>query len=541
MATLEMIPVVPGLWRIVADTNGYLLVRNGNSLLIDCPSDDICELLQHANLPVPSVILHTQVQEEHCFDWSAFPQADVFVSVESEDIARRSAQFFADCATEWPPSREWDSRGEEKYGVAGCTTERPPQMPLQVAGVVRAGECFRWEDLELEVLALPGHGKRAIGFYSRELNVVFSGDLLYAGGFLVNFYDLERSYGNPTGYVQLRESLACVTALQPALLLPTTGPVITDPAADIATLLTRLDALQHQPALRAGEQGGTTNYSPLREFGRYREIVPGIFQNTNFGNVILFIDEQGRGFMIDPDPCVWLSWEENCREMHADLDLLEREAGLKCVEFATMTHFHGDHLEYCDLLRARYGTVILAAPDVGALVERASEFPYPCTIDWYGFPFDHVNIDKIIPYDQPFLWHDVPVTPIHTPGHCFAHAGFHIPWRGMSTVCTGDTIQYGQGPIGAGLSIMYNDTAWPDRGQLVAIRHAQAKHPELVLCGHSQSFFDRDGAILRDMAAAAEACQPRIAALIHDGDTLRAMTPPGFDAIRPALEITQVS
>lgn len=537
MASIEHIAAVPGLWRIAAETNGYLLIRDGQSLLIDCPEENLSALLDSAGLPAPAVILHTQVQEEHCREWAAFPSAQVYVFAESEDVARRSETFFAECATVWPPSREWSTLGEEKYGVGGCTTERPPGHALQVAGVLSAGDLFRWHDVELSVLALPGSGKRAAGFYWRDQRVVFSGDLLVAGGYLVNFYDLERSYGLLTGYAQLRDSLATVSSLAPALLLPSTGPAIDDPAQDIANLLARLDALQHAPALRAGEAGAPINYTPLREFGRYREVVPHVFQNNNSGNIILFVDEQGRGLMIDPDPCVWLSWEENCREMHADLDLLERETGLRRVEIALATHYHGDHVQYCQLLRERYGTTIAATPDVGAVMSRASEFPYPCTIDWYGFPFDHVTIDRYVPYDQPLMWNNIAVLPIHTPGHCFAHAGFFLNSYNYRIICTGDTLQYGMGAIGVGLPVMYNDTAWPLRGTGVALRNIIAHHPNLVLCGHSQSFFDRDGTILSDMAAMAATGERLAAALIHDGDLLRAMTPPGYDAIRPSREL----
>ncbi len=534
MASLEPISAVPGLWRIAAETNGYLLVRGERSLLIDCPEEDLSPLLQQAGLPAPSIILHTQVQEEHCREWAAFPEAEVFVFSESEEVARRSATFFAECDTVWPPSRAWDTLGEEKYGVAGCTTERPPRQALRLAGVLRPGEVFRWGDTEFTVLGIPGSGKRAIGFYWGEQRVLFSGDLLFAGGYLVNFYDLERSYGILSGYTQLRESLALVRKLEPALLLPSTGPLISDPARDIAELLARLQAFRHAPALRAEEEAATTNYTPLREFGRYREVLAGVYQCTNAGNLILFVNGEGRGLMIDPDPCVWLSWEENCREMHADLDLLERESGLRRVEVALLTHYHGDHLQYCDLLRERYSTEIASTPDVAAVVERPAEFPYPCTIDWYGFPFDHVAIDRYLPYDQPFMWHDLPVQPIHLPGHCFAHAGFVVKWRQTCLVCTGDTIQYGRGPIGSGVPILYNDTAWPDRGTLAAVNHLMAVHPDLVLCGHSQSFFDRDGAILRDMASAAETRQRLAVELIHDRNLLRAMTPPGYDDVRPA-------
>ena len=69
------------------------------------------------------------------------------------------------------------------------------------------GQAFVWEDVELDVLDLPGSGRRALGFHWKAEGLLFSGDTLRAGGFLVNFFDCERSYGGYTGYRELLASL----------------------------------------------------------------------------------------------------------------------------------------------------------------------------------------------------------------------------------------------------------------------------------------------------------------------------------------------
>ncbi len=431
----------------------------------------------------------------------------------------------------WPESREWEYRGEEPYGIAGCTTERPPHQALNVAGTLHVGETFTWEGLTLEVVALPGSGKRAIGFFWREAGVLFSGDLLHAGGYLVNFFDLERGYGTPDGYKQLRELLQKVAALSPTLLLPSTGPVITDPTADIAALLERMAWFKQSP--RRAERTEWKR-GPIREFGRYKEVVPGIYQNNNFGNMILFVDEQGRGLLVDPDPCVWLPWEESVNAVHADLDLLEAETGLRRIELVVITHYHGDHCQFSDLVRERYGAEVCATPDVAILMEEPKRFRYPCTVDWYNFPFDSVKVDRRLSYEEIFMWNDVPVTPIHTPGHCFAHTGFLIPWRGMRTACTGDTLQYGGGPVSQWLPFSYNDTAWPTRGYAVTYQRVLKAKVDLILGGHSSYFFDPEGAILRDMIAVTEEAEALARQMVPGDDLLTYMTPPGYDALRPA-------
>lgn len=538
--SLEPIPALPGLWRIEAETNGYLLVRGGESLLIDCPSDAAAGLaarLEALGLPAPRTVLHTQVRAEHCGEWQCFPAAGVYVSADCADLARLSDAFYADCRTVWPADRNWEYRGRDRYGIGGCLTERPPARPLNVAGLLRPEEPFRWQGETFDVIPLSGSGKYAIGLFWREQRVLFSGDTVYRGGHVVNVYDLERAYGLNTGYADLMASLRRIRRLEPSLLLPTTGPLIDDPAGDIARLHDRVQWMLSPPARRGDEPPGQLNYKPLREFGRYREILPGLCQNNNWGAVILFVDEAGRGLMVDPDNCVWRSWDENCREFHADLDRFEAEMGLKTVECAVLTHYHGDHLEYANLLRERYGTTVVATHDIASLCERPEASPCCCMLPWFDFPFASLPIDHRIPYDQVFDWHAVPFMPIRTAGHCWAHSSHLVEWRGTRVLCTGDFLQYDSGPIRCPPPMPYSDAAWPDRGYARFYRKVAALAPELVLCGHGQSFFDRDGSILRDFVAVGEASLQLAREMVGPRDLLRAMTPPGFDEARPSATL----
>ncbi len=550
------------------ESNGYLLVRNEQSLLIDCPAAvtdwtialratvpgwrvALCATAATRecgppataatrecgpplpNLSLPAIILHTHLQEEHCREWAAFPAAEVYVPADTSDLATLSPQFYADCQTVWPPDREWESRGDEKYGLVGCVTARPPKEPLNVAGELRPGETFRWQDLEFEIIDLRGSDKRAVGLYWREHEILFCGDLLRAGGFVVNFYDLERAYGLTTGHEELRESLKRALALEPKLLLPTTGEPITEPEEDMESLLAGLAGiLEEMPCRRAGEEAAMTNYEPVREFGRYRQVMDGVYQNNHGGAIILFVDDEGRGLMIDPDFCVWLTWEENCRLFHEDLDLLEKETGLKRIDRALVTHPHGDHMQYVDLLRARYNTEIVAVHDTARLLARPEDFPYPGLVDWFGFPYRSMEMDRAIAYDQTDYWHQVPVIPIWTPGHCNIHASYLIEWRGVRTLCTGDLLQYGAGPIRAMTPITYSDTAWPERGPQYTYAKMAELAPDLVVSNHSHSFFDRDHSIVRDLCEVYREAYENHRELVHDGDVMRAMTPPGYDDIR---------
>lgn len=484
--------------------------------MIDCPAD--------AKLTVkPEIILHTHVQAEHCMEWECCPEAEVFVPAGTADIALRSDKFFEDCNTVWPEDRAWDTRGEEKYGIAGAVTERPSEKPLNVKGELIPGKTFQWQGNNFDIIALPGHNKRAIGILWREQNVLFSGDLIRKGGYLVNIYDQERSYGLVSGYSQMRDSLNKVTELSPSLVLPATGPVIDQPEADITALLRRIDWIR-EPA----GGGEMINFKPLRKFGRWNEVRPGVYQNNNCGNTIVFIDDSGHGIVIDPDPCIWLNWESSCRSVNRDYDLLEQKAGLKTLDFQLITHYHGDHVQFCKLLKERYNAQIATTPDIAVLLRRN---PLPCCLAWYGFPFSELETDIMLEYDQPFNWNGGAVTPVHTPGHCFAHAGYAMECKNERIVCTGDALMYGTGEIRANWPIVYNDTACPERSTLVTLRKLAAIKPELILGGHSHAFEDPDGKIIQQFIAAYEQAELKMSEMLHDKDMQRAMTPPGFNKL----------
>ena len=525
---------IPDLWVIESSSNGYLLARNGKSILVDCPD---CELDFDAyGLPQPELVIHTHVQEEHCREWKAFPNAKVYVPEGTSELAKLSEKFFEETRTVWRSDRNWDARGEEKHGIGGCVTERPPRQALNLFGELHPGGNFIWEDIELEILALPGHGKHSIALRWKKHNVLFSGDLLRRGGYLVNMYDLERAYGLSHGYSQLRESLLRVLKIAPSLILPATGQAIDNPHEDLSALLKRTEWIANPPECENGEPA-MLNFHPLRDFGRWHELRKGLFQNNNYGNTVVFVDEAGHGLLLDPDPCVWLGWDESCKAVNDDFDLLEREAGLNSVDYIMFSHYHGDHVQFAPLLRERYGAKTAATADVAAVLKYPERFRYPCALDWYGFPFATLGVDIILEYGKAFPWRDRLIRPVHTQGHCHAHAGFFLEWNAERIACTGDSLQYGSGPLRACLPILYNDAAWPDFSVAQTIRELQDYHPSLLVCGHSHAFQDLDGRILEKFRLVYEEAEVLVAAMLHDGDTMRAMSPPGYEEKRVQLKI----
>ena len=209
---------------------------------------------------------------------------------------------------------------------------------MKVAGTFREGERLTWQDLVLEVISLPGHSRHHVGFVL-ELNgkplAIFTGDLLCHPAKLVNMYDLESNYGGTT-LATLPAVLRDLAQRPVQLYFPATGPALPDGPAQALELADAIES--YQQALNW--QSGEFTPAPQPDYprvGRYRQLHKGIYQIDNFGNCILLIDEQGRGLMFDPGPCDFES-PTRVADFHRDLDLFERECGLKTIDATSPLH-----------------------------------------------------------------------------------------------------------------------------------------------------------------------------------------------------------
>jgi glyoxylase-like metal-dependent hydrolase (beta-lactamase superfamily II) len=480
------------VYSLVGESASHLVVRKGRSLLIDCHSPQLGRWLERRGLPAPEMILHTQVQPEHCREADSFAEACILVHEPLRELAGDRAAYEKAAHTVWDNPAEWMiTLGREKYGIAGSITVFPPDIPLKVTGTFREGERLTWQDLVFEVISLPGHGRHAVGFvleWEGKPLAIFTGDVLCHPAKLVNVFDLEINYGGTT--------LAALPAVLRALAqrpvqryFPATGPAIDNGPAQALELAEAIDA--YQDAL--GWKSGTFTPMPQPEYprsGRYLQLHRGVYQIDSIGNCILLIDDQGRGLMFDPGPC---DYELTTRvaDFHRDLDHFERACGLKMIDTTLVTHIHGDHFDMTPELRKRYPGCRLGAWDrVARVMEAPWDYPYPALLPWYNLGFDHVAVDDVLSEDHPFDWHGVAIRSIHLPGHCDCHAAYLLTFNGLRLAITGDTIQSRGEPDGLNFIISSHSVPDGDSGILKTYRQMAGEAVDLNLGGHGSHFRD---------------------------------------------------
>lgn len=520
------------LHAFTVDESSYLLVHAGHSLLIECHSPRLSKALAYRNLPPPELILHTHVQPEHCQEGDSFPEATIRVPAGLETLASDPVTWQREAYTVWEDPMDWgNTLGAEKWGVAGCITMRPPPVPLRLGPSLRAGERFAWHGLTIEALSLPAHGGlHALGLLVREGDrplVLFPGDLLRHPAHLVNCYDLERKYGG-TCLAEVPALLRQVAGLGVTLFAPATGPLLLDGPAAALALAERIDAYLGALKWRSGLFTPET-YPPCpTKVGRFHRLEDGVYQFQDYGNTILLIDRDGHGLMVDPGPCDYdLPMAQRQANFHADLDALEREAGLKTIDLVLITHHHGDHYDLTPVPVARYGAKVAAWDLVARVVKAPWDFPYCCTLPWYNLGFEHVAVDHTLALGQPFYWHDCRIDCVHLPGHSYCHAGYLIDFEGRRIACTGDTIQdRGDAPT-LGFIMGNHSVPGTAEGMLAAYRAMVQHDVHLNLGGHG-SRFRNCRALYTEAVRRMEHVTPYLQALFPQGDFARAFRRPGF-------------
>jgi len=527
----ELAPKVPGvaIHTLTDEQSSHLIVADGRSVLIDCHSPRVKDWIRRQQLPMPELILHTHVQPEHCRETATFPKARILVHKELRELAADQIGYEDATKTTWKNPQNWPvTLGREKYGIGGAVTVLPPEEPLKVADTFTVGDRITWQSHEFEVIDLPGHSRHHVGFVLHQPAgdplCVFTGDLFCDGALVVNVYDLESAY-SATLLPELPNVLRNLASRPAQLYLPATGPVMHDGPDQARRLADKIDVYEEALTWTSG----TYEPAPKPEgdsIGRYCRRAEGVCQLANGGgNCIMFIDDQGRGLMVDPGPCDFGS-KTTEQDFIADLERFENDCGLRNVEVALLTHFHGDHFDMMPLLRERYPTCRVAAWDlVARVVQAPHEYPYACRMPWYDVGFDAIKVDHILTEKTPYYWNDIEISSCHLPGHCYAHAAYFLTFGGQRIALTGDTIQSHGDSVSVEYIIANHSVPDENDGILKAYRTMVTHEVDINIGGHGSHFVGCN-AMYEESLRRIEHALPLLEALVPDGDIPRAFLRP---------------
>jgi len=135
----------------------------------------------------------------------------------------------------WTPQSVWMALFDQKAD------------PFHFDDTVSAGDAFEGAGLEWQVHAAPGHDMDALMYFEPRHRILVSGDALWENG--MGFVWPDEGYA--AGIAGAREALATIERLDPAVVIPGHGAPFTDARGSIATVRSKLDLFEREPARNA--------------------------------------------------------------------------------------------------------------------------------------------------------------------------------------------------------------------------------------------------------------------------------------------------
>lgn len=347
---------------------------------------------------------------------------------------------------------------------------------VSVAGTLSDYRTYPFGDHVFSVIPTPGHTIGSISLLVQvdERRLAFTGDLIAAPGKLWSLAATQWTYNGAEGVPATILSLLDLKDRTPAMLLPSHGQPMTDPAAAIIPLVERLlellAARRSNPRLMA-----------LREHP-YAPITPHLLQNqTSVANSYVVLSESGKALLIDfgydfVTGSFPVTERAARRPWLYTLPMLKRDYGVTHIDVALPTHYHDDHVAGLNLLREVEGAQVWAAENFAPILRCPAHYDLPCL--WY----DPIEVDRVLPLGEPIRWEEYTFTLYPLPGHTLYAVAIAFEVDGKRVLATGD--QY-QGSTGDEYNYVYQNRFHSSDYQRSAELYRQL-HPDLIITGHWQ-------------------------------------------------------
>lgn len=152
------------------------------------------------------------------------------------------------------PRVHWNAWWEDRFDYYGQQVTRRPVQRLAASGFVKDGDKIQLSGETIEVITTPGVTQEGVTYLLERggKRLAFSGNLLLAGGKVPDLYSFQdavrdakvgayHGYGGRLG--PWIASLEKLRSHQPDLIIPSQGPIITDPGATIDTAIEKARAI----------------------------------------------------------------------------------------------------------------------------------------------------------------------------------------------------------------------------------------------------------------------------------------------------------
>jgi glyoxylase-like metal-dependent hydrolase (beta-lactamase superfamily II) len=424
--------------------NVYVLRSDREAVLIDFGSGDVLDHLDELGVERVTDVLLTHHHRDQLGGLRRAVEAGIRVWAPPFD-----AELVADASGHWLRRQidiDYDLR-EDRFSLLES---------VPISGTVPEYRSAAFGSVEAYTLPTPGHTPGSVTYLVEAggRKLAFTGDLLCGDGKVWSLAATQWSYSGVEGQAATIISCARLAAREPDVLLPSHGEPIEDVQGALASVRTRLGELIE---LRLGEASGVED----RLANPFRTITAHLLRNrTTSANSYLLLSETGAALGIDfgydlatgRRPLLW--------SVH----------GLQ-VEAVIVTHYHDDHVAGLNLLRAVEETQVWAPEHVAPVLEEPKRYDLPCL-----WP-DPIAVDRALPLETPFAWHEYELTVYPFPGHTYYAAAIAFEADGRRIVATGD--QYTPLTLNYQYRNRFRRDDFVKTGELL-----RSLRPDLIIGGH---------------------------------------------------------
>jgi len=402
--------------------NAVSLVREGAKLDINLGAD--------RSMGMGEVVILTHARRE--VTELALPEGGLPVKVMAPSPSREFLENTADFWEQW-----WSKR----FDYYEQQVTRRPLRDVAVDRYLGDGETFTWRGLEFRHLATPGYTRDG-GCYVTTIDgvkVAFTGELIREGGRVADLYSFqdaipEAKVGGYHGYLgrlpAWLASLEKLAAEKPDLIVPWRGPILTDPARDLAAAAEKARAIYRNyletNALHwyFGEERMSTCADLVLGPGHgvkgmpFAEHVDLPAWCQHIGTTKLLVSSSGRGFLLDVGgPSVLKS-----------LEAFRAEGLVKEIDGIFATHAHNDHTAAIGEAAQLYGCPVYATPEVAPVLSGPGDWFLP------GVSPNRVDAVTAMQDGASMKWEEFTFTFRSFPGQMLNHGALLVEKAGETPV-----------------------------------------------------------------------------------------------------------
>jgi glyoxylase-like metal-dependent hydrolase (beta-lactamase superfamily II) len=465
------------LWQDVV--NVYVLRDGEAAILIGLGDGSVLDHLAGIGIRQLEWVLLTHHHREQCLGHRKLEpwQAKIAVPERERALLERPTSF-----------RKLRPALSDPFTVHGASYVRPPIEPVKIDHGFQRMDTFTWRGHEFWCLETAGASPGGMSYLLRTDGgwLAFSGSVMVAGARMRNWFDTEWDYGFAKGLYTLIESVSLLTSFEPAWLLPSHGPVIRDPLAELHQYQQKLRRLARLYV--RGYAIGTFAGADQDKVSR-PSAVPHLWQTTPHlfkfkgpsysPNTIFLLADSGRALLID---CGL-----DAATLDRTLQQMQQRLGLTGVDAVLITHMHGDHVNGAPHARERWGAQIWTLDRVAEIIENPERFEYTATPWTYGPDVGPIHVDRRFTDGETFTWEGYQLTVDWMPGQTEFACAIHGEIDGRLVVFTGDNLFADpDDPDQDGHeALVARNSAILEEGYLYAAKYLRRLAPDLIMGGHS--------------------------------------------------------